>query len=76
MPVNEDGTQRYSRHGQLVGDWTSLFAPVVFEPHRRWSWPIEGSIVLDHLGFRIRELRPDGTPKTAPVAFNVLAALG
>lgn len=67
---------RYGRHGQLVGDWVSLFARVVFEPHRRWSWPAEGSIVLDHLGFRIRELHPDGTPKTGPVAFNARAARG
>lgn len=44
--------------------------------YRRWAWPTNGSIILDHLGFRIRELRPDGTPKTGPVAFNVLAAQG
>jgi hypothetical protein len=28
------------------------------------------------LGFHIRELRPDGTPKTGPVALDVLAAHG
>jgi hypothetical protein len=31
---------RYSRHGQLVADWVEVFAPVVFEPYRRFDWPI------------------------------------
>ena len=28
------GVPRLSNHGQLVGDWVEVFAPVVFEPHR------------------------------------------
>jgi hypothetical protein len=76
FPIKQDGERHYSRHGQLVGDWVELFAPVVFEPHRRWEWPEHHSLVLDHLGFRLSDSHPDGRPKTGPVAFNVLAAFG
>lgn len=76
FPLNGDGSRRYSRHGQLVADWVELFAPVVFEPHRRTAWPTDGSVLLDHIGFRVKAAREDGTPVTGPVAFNVLAAAG
>jgi hypothetical protein len=76
FPVDADGKSRYSRHGQLVANWVEVFAPVVFEPHRRWSWPTEGSVLLDHLGFRVKATREDGRPVTGPVGFKVLAAAG
>lgn len=76
FPFNGDGSRRYSRHGQLVADWVELFAPVVFEQHRRGAWPTQGSVLLDHIGFRVKARREDGTPVTGPVAFNILAAAG
>jgi hypothetical protein len=48
------GEVRESAHGQLVGDWVELFAPVVFAPQRPASWPTHGSLLLDHIPFRIR----------------------
>jgi hypothetical protein len=59
-----------------VADWVEVFAPVVFEPQRRSSWPDHHTLVLDHLGFRIAGYDEGRRPKTGPVAFNVLAALG
>src|SRR5215210_8144984 len=50
----ETGELRESAHGQLVADWVELFAPVLFELHRAAAWPSEGSLLLDHLAFRIR----------------------
>jgi hypothetical protein len=76
FPADGDGVVRYSRHGQLVADWVEVFAPVVFEPHRRWTWPTEGSVLLDCVGFRAKATRADGRPVTGPVSFNVLAAAG
>jgi len=76
FPLNADGSQRYSRHGQLVADCVELFAPVVFEPHRRDRWAKRGQ----------RPARPHRVPSQGlaggrdagdrPVAFNVLAASG
>jgi hypothetical protein len=59
-----------------VEDWVEVFAPVVFEPHRRSAWPSEGTLVLDHLGFRSRGWDKNGRPKTGPVGFNIFAARG
>lgn len=73
----ESGEVRESDHGQLVADWVELFAPVVFEPHRPAFWPPEGSLLLDHLPFRVRAL--DGNGKRIPagrVAFDVFCAVG
>lgn len=74
---SETGELRESDHGQLVADWVELFAPVVFEPHRPAFWPPEGSLLLDHLPFRVRAL--DAYGKRIPagrVAFNVFCAVG
>jgi Transposase, Mutator family len=73
----ETGEVRESDHGQLVADWVELFAPVVFELHRPSAWPAEGSLLLDHLPFRVRAL--DGEGKRIPagrVAFDVFCAVG
>ena len=73
----DTGELRESDHGQLVADWVELFAPVVFEPHRPRAWPVEGSLLLDHLPFRIRAL--DATGRRIPagrVAFDVFCAVG
>jgi hypothetical protein len=35
-----------------------------------------GSLLLDHIGFRVKAWREGGTTVTGPVAFNVLAAAG
>ena len=73
----ETGELRESDHGQLVADWVELFASVVFEPHRPGHWPVEGSLLLDHLPFRVRAL--DATGKRIPagrVAFDVFCAVG
>lgn len=72
----DNGSFRYTRHGQLVADFVEVFAPVVFEPYRRFEWPAEDSIVVDHLGFRSRGWDAKGRPKTGPVAFNIFAAQG
>ncbi len=52
---------RETDHGQLVADWVELFAPVVFESHRPAAWPAEGSLLLDHLPFRVRALDASGS---------------
>lgn len=73
----ETGELRESDHGQLVADWVEVFAPIVFEPYRPTAWPAEGSLLLDHLPFRIRAL--DGSGKPIPggrVAFDVFCAVG
>jgi hypothetical protein len=73
----ETGELRESDHGQLVGDWVELFAPVVFEPYRPSSWPAEGSLLLDHLPFRVRALDAAGRRIPAGrVAFDVFCAVG
>lgn len=76
-PDPETGKPRSSAHGQLVADWVEVFAPVVFEPHRPSAWPGTGTLVLDHLPFRVSAL--DAAMKAIPggaVAFDVLAAMG
>jgi hypothetical protein len=73
----ETGELRESDHGQLVADWVELFAPVVFEPQRPRAWPAEGSLLVDHLPFRIRALDQSGKPFPAGrVAFDVFCAVG
>jgi hypothetical protein len=73
----ETGEVRESDHGQLVADWVELFAPVVVEPHRQSAWPAAGSLLLDHLPFRVRALDADGKRIPAGrVAFDVFCAAG
>jgi hypothetical protein len=73
----ETGELRESDHGQLVADWVELYAPVVFELHRPRAWPADGSLLLDHLPFRIRALEANGKPIPAGrVAFDVFCAVG
>ena len=68
---------RESDHGQLVADWVELFAPVVFAAHRSCAWPAEGSLLLDHLPFRVRALDASGRRIPAGrVAFDVFCAVG
>jgi hypothetical protein len=74
---SETGELRESDHGQLVADWVELFAPVVFEAHRPGAWPAEGSLLLDHLPFRVRALDAAGRRIPAGrVAFDVFCAVG
>jgi hypothetical protein len=73
----ETGELRESDHGQLVADWVELFAPVVFELRRESAWPAEGSLLLDHLPFRVRALDADGRRIPAGrVAFDIFCAVG
>lgn len=76
FPHDKDGNRRFSNHGQVIADWVEVFAPVVFEQHRRTEWPTDGSLLLDHVGFRTRKTDKDGRPVVGPVAFNILAAAG
>ena len=71
------GELRESAHGQLVADWVELFAPVVFAAQRPGSWPAHGSLLLDHIPFRIRA--EDASGRGIPggtVAFDVFCAVG
>jgi hypothetical protein len=71
------GEVRESDHGQLVADWVELFAAVVFAPHGPSAWPAAGSLLLDHLPFRIRALDERGRRIPAGrVAFDVFCAVG
>lgn len=73
----ETGELRESDHGQLVADWVELFAPIVFGPHRPRAWPAEGSLLVDHLPFRVRALDANGKPiRAGRVAFDVFCAVG
>jgi hypothetical protein len=73
----ETGEVRESAHGQLVADWVELFAPVVFDLHRLTAWPAEGSLLLDHLPFRIRAEDQAGVGiPGGRVAFDVFCAVG
>src|ERR687897_2162068 len=73
----ETGELRESDHGQLVADWVELFAPVVFESRRPTAWRAEGSLLLDHLPFRVRALDAGGRRIPAGrVAFDVFCAVG
>jgi hypothetical protein len=71
-PDPETGEPRMTRHGQLLGDWVEVFAPVVFEPHRPGTWPSAGSLLLDDLPFSVRD------PATGRfrIAFRVFCAAG
>jgi len=62
----ETGELRESSHGQLLADWVEVFAPVVFQPFRPTAWPTQGSLLLDHLPFRVRALDPSG--RESPLA--------
>src|SRR5450830_470956 len=71
------GELRESDHGQLVADWVELFAAVVFAPHGPSAWAAAGSLLLDHLPFRVRALDEGG--RRIPggrVAFDVFCAVG
>jgi hypothetical protein len=73
----QTGELRESAHGQLVADWVELFAPIVFEARRPGVWPVEGSLLLDHLPFRIRALDRSGKPiPGGRVTFDVFCAVG
>jgi len=73
----ETGELRESDHGQLVADWVELFAPIVSAPHAQSAWPAEGSLLLDHLPFRVRALDAAGRRIPAGrVAFDVFCAVG
>ena len=73
----QTGELRESAHGQLLADWAEVFAPVVFETHRPTAWPAEGSLLLDHLPFRVRALDASGRRIPAgKVAFDVFCAVG
>ena len=68
----ETGEPRMTRHGQLVGDWVEVFAPVVFDPHLPFAWPTAGSLLLDDLPFSVRD------PATGRfrIAFRIFCAVG
>jgi hypothetical protein len=68
----ETGEPRTTRHGQLVGDWVEVFAPVVFERHRPGAWPSTGSLLLDDLPFCVR----DPASGRFRIAFRVFCAAG
>lgn len=68
----ETGELRMTRHGQLVGDWVEVFAPVVFEPHRPSAWPQQGSLLVDDLPFSVR----DPASGRFRIAFRVFCAAG
>jgi hypothetical protein len=68
----QTGELRFTRHGSLVMDWVEVFAPVVFEAHRPREWPVGGSLLLDDLPFRVRDL-DSGRHR---IAFRVFAAMG
>lgn len=73
----ETGEVRESAHGQLAADWVELFAPVVFAPQQPTAWPAHGSLLLDHIPFRIRA--EDASGRGIPggtVAFDVFCAVG
>jgi hypothetical protein len=53
-------------------DWVEVFAPVVFEPHRPRAWPASGSLLLDDLPFRVRDLET-GRHR---IAFRIFSAMG
>jgi hypothetical protein len=72
-----NGQPRHTRHGQLVADWVELFAPVIYEHYRQPTWPQTGSLVLDHLPFRVGTVDEYGFPIPAgDVAFVIFGALG
>lgn len=60
------GEPRFSRHGSLVMDWVEVFAPVVFESYRPRAWPASGSLLLDDLPFRVRDLKTGRYPGRVP----------
>src|SRR5665811_2106493 len=68
---------REASHGQLLADWVEVVAPVVFQPFRPTAWPTQGSLLLDHLPFRVRALDPSGRRIPAgKVAFDVFCGVG
>jgi hypothetical protein len=68
----QTGELRMTRHGQPVGDWVEVFAPVVFEPFRAVCWPRSGSLLLDDLPFSVR----DPVTGRCRIAFRVFCATG
>jgi hypothetical protein len=71
-PTTNEGAVRLSRHGQLVGDWVEVFAPIVYEPFKDDSWPTTGSVLLDELPFMLNR----GTHAQKRSAFSILAVMG
>lgn len=71
-PTDNEGVVRRSRHGQLVGDWVEIFAPVVYEPYQDAAWPKTGSLLLDELPFVLNR----GTHAQTRWAFSILAVMG
>jgi hypothetical protein len=70
------GEPRRSKHGQLVADWVEVFAPVIYERLGPQEWPGQGTLLLDHLPFRVSAFHPT-TGKPIPagvVAFDVFCA--
>jgi Transposase, Mutator family len=73
----ETGEVRESAHGQLVADWVELFAPLLFDLQRPAAWPTQGSLLLDHMPFRIRAEDAGGVGiPGGRVAFDVFSAVG
>jgi hypothetical protein len=73
----QTGEVRESAHGQLVADWVELFAPLLFDLQRPTAWPTQGSLLLDHMPFRIRAEDASGVGiPGGRVAFDVFSAVG
>ena len=73
----DTGELRESDHGQLVAAWGGVLAPVVFAPFRPLAWPAEGSLLLDHLPFRVSALDEAGRRIPAGrAAFDVFCGVG
>lgn len=59
------------RHGQLISDWVSVFAPIIWAAYAPAAWPAR--VVLDDLGFRGGATPSNG--RGVPL-FSVLGAVG
>jgi hypothetical protein len=65
-----DGKTSTKRHGQLVGDWVEVYAPLLWANHAPTDWP--DTVVLDSKKFehRSKTMRPSDRE------FHVLVAVG
>jgi hypothetical protein len=59
------------RHGQLISDWVSVFAPIIWAAYAPATWPAR--VVLDDLGFRGGATPSNGRGVRL---FSVLGAVG